>query len=557
MAYLNNKLWKSAYLLEFMKGESLKDAFAFSVPPQSEEFTFAQRLNETKTFGGSVFDDYGNDTVKISLSGTTINQELKIIYCSSKGKKYLSGQDEIFYLRDLLEKYGKFENLQDKKVYLYALDSGKKNKGGKNQKAWRVFINELQIKRSKDSPFTYYYTMNMTGVPIEVENRLLSKLKGVKDIETALGALKEVQDTFNGYISTVGDYLSYIDDFADCVSSLADGISQVGDMLDNAVGLVTGAIDKITNVVNEVINLQDTVLKTALKFTPQSIMTEVFNAAADLGQSFKDMKNWWGDFKEGTEWKKIKSNFKDSKNTMTDVFDDVFKGTEKSINKLIASMIKISGTNTIQPYVLPVSDYGNDQIIIANGYTEHSITDGETWASLSNEFYGTDEYATLLQLGNDDKEIVAGTKIFIPKLGSQNNDFSMNEIYSQPNEKDIYGYDINISDSQDFEFIGNDFNLVDGIKNLNQAIINRLSSSINSRVRNVVYGIRNETGVAASDVTAISSYVTSSIQQTLLMDPRIEEIEELEWESKSDDKLYIKIVYRTITGNQSSYYGTI
>ena len=124
---LNADYWKKAYLLEFRKNDELTDAFTFSVPPESEEFIFPQRKSETKTFGGGVIAEYGNDFVQISLSGSTINQELKLIYKSRLGTDNLTGEQEIFYLRDLLRDYGKQNNLQGKQVYLFSLNGGGRN----------------------------------------------------------------------------------------------------------------------------------------------------------------------------------------------------------------------------------------------------------------------------------------------------------------------------------------------------------------------------------------------------------------------------------------------
>ena len=83
MATMNANFWKKSYLLEFKLDGVLTDAFTFSVPPEQEKFSFPQRKGETKTFGGIVVADYGNDAVQISLSGNTINQELKTIYKST------------------------------------------------------------------------------------------------------------------------------------------------------------------------------------------------------------------------------------------------------------------------------------------------------------------------------------------------------------------------------------------------------------------------------------------------------------------------------------------
>ena len=44
--------WRKAYMLEFLEGDDLRECFTFSVPPESEELQFPQRVTETKTFGG-------------------------------------------------------------------------------------------------------------------------------------------------------------------------------------------------------------------------------------------------------------------------------------------------------------------------------------------------------------------------------------------------------------------------------------------------------------------------------------------------------------------------
>ena len=91
-------------MLEFMDGNDVKDCFTFSVPPESEEFQFSQRITETKTFGGSVFDDFGNDPYRITISGTTVNEDKKLIYKGNKkAPQYLTGTKEIFELQKIIK----------------------------------------------------------------------------------------------------------------------------------------------------------------------------------------------------------------------------------------------------------------------------------------------------------------------------------------------------------------------------------------------------------------------------------------------------------------------
>lgn len=191
MTLLNKRLWRKSYMLEFLVGETVDDVFTFSVPPESEDFSFPQRMTETKTFGGSVFDQYGNDSIHITLTGTTINEEKKYIYRGSKKQPmYLSGEKEIYTLQKKLAKWNAetVEEKDERRVYLYdlskmsllqrftgvAADTVKTVEGVQGNTSltaesatrnyWRVFIKELKIKRDKSRPMTYSYTLDMTGV---------------------------------------------------------------------------------------------------------------------------------------------------------------------------------------------------------------------------------------------------------------------------------------------------------------------------------------------------------------------------------------------------------
>lgn len=190
MTLLNKRLWRKSYMLEFLVGETVDDVFTFSVPPESEDFSFPQRVTETKTFGGSVFDQYGNDSIHITLTGTTINEEKKYIYRGSKKQPmYLSGEKEIYTLQKKLAKWNAetVEEKDERRVYLYdlskmsllqrftgvAADTVKTMEGVQGNTSltaesatrnyWRVFIKELKIKRDKSRPMTYSYTLDMTG----------------------------------------------------------------------------------------------------------------------------------------------------------------------------------------------------------------------------------------------------------------------------------------------------------------------------------------------------------------------------------------------------------
>ncbi len=205
--------WRKAYMLEFLEDGIIKECFTFSVPPESEEFQFPQRITETKTFGGSVFDDFGNDSYRITLSGSTVNEEKKFIY---KGKtnapQYLTGTKEIFELQKIIKNWsdgvtssGFFRKTTnqikgEKKVYLYDLSKMSVLQiatGVASRNYWRVFIKDLKIKRDKSKPKTYNYTLEMIGVEDDKKKAagLLSCLSdAVSAISTAMGYVQTVMD---------------------------------------------------------------------------------------------------------------------------------------------------------------------------------------------------------------------------------------------------------------------------------------------------------------------------------------------------------------------------
>ena len=146
-------------MLEFLEGETVKDCFTFALPPESEDFQFPQRLTETKTFAGSIFEDYGNDTYKIVLSGSTVNEDKKLIYRgTTKAPKYLTGTKEIFALQETIRDWNTWSASYagvERKVYLYDLSKMSALQllaGTASRNWWRVFIRDLKIKRDKSSP---------------------------------------------------------------------------------------------------------------------------------------------------------------------------------------------------------------------------------------------------------------------------------------------------------------------------------------------------------------------------------------------------------------------
>ena len=294
---LNAGFWKKAYLLEFKKDNKLEDAFTFSVPPESEEFSFPQRRGETKTFGGAVIADYGNDLVQINLSGSTINQELKLIYKSSKGIAMMTGEDEIFYLQDLLRKYGTRTKLQGKEVYLYSLNGGMAKN---NHKWWKIYVGQLDISRSKDKPFCYNYKFSAIADPeVKPEKGLNIFGKGYTDKFRAIGStinswytkVTEIVSKMEKVVNTIEEYCGgFIDELNGYLATAYACI----DMFDSACQKYADVLNGITKGVGtfavDAVSLGDKVLDSAFRYYP-TLTADVWNTCLDTRNVFKEIYN--------------------------------------------------------------------------------------------------------------------------------------------------------------------------------------------------------------------------------------------------------------------------
>lgn len=228
----NMRQWRKAYMLEFLKNDVVAEVFTFSVPPESENFDFPQRITETPTFGGVVIDDYGNDTVKIRLSGSTINEERKLIYRGNKKlPSYMTGEKEIFALQKIFEKWGEFDNIPGKKVYLYDLSKMSLLQIGAGtpvRNYWRIIHKDLKIKRAKDRPFTFLYELEAIGI-IE-EGRKIDPLFG----KAGLGdVLNRVQHIVSFDIEASAEFLETVADIRDTAANEIAAIKRFVEQLQN------------------------------------------------------------------------------------------------------------------------------------------------------------------------------------------------------------------------------------------------------------------------------------------------------------------------------------
>lgn len=548
MQFLNQRFYRKTWMIEFCLNDVPVDAFAFSVPAQREEFQNPQRISETKTFGGIVYDDYGNDTGKITLSGTSINEEIKRIYCGEKkAEKQLGGADEIHLLREKLKEYGKQEKLKGKTVYLYELNpQGTKYTEIKKQ----VLISDYTITRSKENPLQYNYTINF--IVIENDTKAITSKEFLKKFTDAID---KACDKINDLTSILEDGLNVYRKAIDFIAKVKNNVSKVKNAIQNLENIISGYVETTADIIKETLKLGDFIIDESIRITLGSGI-EIYNAAKELNDACNDVVNYIEDFASNKTaitqdiLEKYQMTTDDIVNTWKVIAGDI---TDQSA--MISTLTKKGAVNTSYA-IIPGGTNQDDTVIVTFGFTKTTVDSATTWDALALKYYGNSEYGNLIALYNSSNggktELNAGEQIYIPILSNSYIANEDNEVYCSPSEKDNYGKDILINEDGDLATHLDDFKLVENKSNLSQAINMRLRTAINTRIRNITYGIRASIG----NPELAKPFIISSIKSTLLEDPRVQSIEGLVFTGIGDD-IKLEIVYTDINNNTQSYGGTI
>jgi hypothetical protein len=575
---LKTDLWKKAYLIEFAD-ESGIEAFTFSVPPESEEITYPQRKSETKTFGGLHIDDYGLDAVKILLSGSTINQDLKKIYNPkvSGADRWMTGEQEIYYLRNLIHKY-KTGDKRAKETRIMLYDLSKMNyikgqasdgtEGGVIKNYWRVFPGDFKIRRASDRPFTYKYSIEFTAVDLEDSE------KNNNILAPKLGFARAALDKIKGSVAVLESGMKYIDQANSFLDDLNSSIRDVTEILDAYTDVLMGYIDGVTNMIdtaNEIIKIPGDISVKTL-----NIGLEFMNAGKRLLQSVEAISDMILSYGTSELWapQEVLDEYNMTATEYSDTWADLCAGLEDNANTIVA----VSKSNNLPTATVGTSPdmsggsggggsggggsgggttgsqtTSQQSIVLSYGDFEVTLTSTDSLESLAAEYCGSPDRAIDIAVYNgvaSIDELNPGDTIKIPilsPLGRQ----SLNRIYSRPEDRDNYGRDIYLNnEGYTAASTSGDYLLTDGVDNLSQAILLRLRESVNRRIRLVAYGIRTN----INDPTAGVAYIISSIDLTVSRDPRVSAVDNIKF-TGSGDGMDIRVEYTDINHNNGSTAG--
>jgi hypothetical protein len=568
---LKTDLWKKAYLIEFVdQSGKLLDAFTFSVPPESEEITYSQRKSETKTFGGLHVDDYGMDAVKISLSGSTVNQDLKKIYNPkwAGADKWMTGEQEIYYLRDLIHTYKTGEN-RNKEIRIMLYDLSKMNlvMGQSMDSAiknyWRVFPGDFKIRRSSDRPFAYKYSIEFTAVDFEDGENIKGPLP------EWLGFIKTALDNIKGFSDTLKKGMDYVNNIEGVLEDINSSIRDLTVILDVYADILNGYIDSAANMVdtaNDIMKIPGDVSAKVL-----NIGLELFNAGKRLLAGVETaFDTAMGVFNyESPYWEDTKARaelYEMTREEYHDLWFDLLTDMENEASSIVSDSKSGGLPEAMEDPADTETDAAESgeatpqaplrkHVVLFYGYTEVTLNSTDTFESLAAEYLGSPDMAVYIAVYNgvaSIDELNPGDAIKIPVLTPSGRHL-LNRIYARPEDRDNYGRDIYLdNEGYTAASTSGDYLLTDGVENLNQAILLRLRESVAKRIRLNAYGIRTN----ISDPTAGIAYIISSIGLTVGRDPRVSAVDTIKF-AGAGDGLDVRVEYTDINHNNGSAAGRV
>lgn len=606
------KLYEKAIQFTFTGANGVDSVFQFSLPPQNIEIAFPQRISEVKTFGGSIIEDYGNDTLSISIQGTTANSDIRYYIYGQETTG--SGFDEVTSFKKLLQDYGTTDELRKKKVQMYYGDF-----------SCRVLVKSFSIKQTKDNPLSLTYTIELigfdddrklketskietvekisikeqkqylpllsvnlkvafitqqfvdfTGVPNidvyakpeEAEKVLLAEGTSEEESYDKAGITEETvpEERFPAILNALEAGLQPFEAFRDICANIRGAIIRAGSALRNLGNQLYAYVDAVTSSIDEITSLGDFIITQAIRLGA-GVVDGVLNAYNDLVTSIDGFVRFFTDF--GDRYGQMTSDIIERWQKTSDEIVETLKYIGVS-SKQKAEMIRAEVQQTISTRgiaVMPGDSTTDDYLVPTYGYTPRTLTASDTWDSIAQEVYGDASLGLLLSTCNSNlvqspdtgSETAAtpgmppvGTEINIPVLQMNKGFDGTNEVYNLPGIVDNYGQDIGINSDGSLNIVGGDLGTTKSSDTLEQAVLNRLSTAIGSRIRTEVYGIRANIGDSDNTIPIV---IASSIEATLLADPRVKSIDNVDFTGRGDN-LKVEVSYTDINDRQSVVGGT-
>lgn len=530
------------------------ESFALTIPPENIRIKQKQRKSETPTPGGIFIDNYGLGTADITISGTTSNHEGRLtIVGSDKAPQYYDGQQAYFELRNRIIRYS--EKTDNYTMRLYDLT----HKGtvnlfrkdptqglSKYTEAWEVSLNDFDVNRSKAMPFFYPITIDFTGIkPIGVFNpRAAKNLVGtLSDIRDGIDKVRDAISTFNArlnlFLDNAYEFFNDIVDIQRSLVSLTQQVTSIEDSILDYEKKIGGLFDEVVNNTQDFLSVG--IQSIAFPFTVFSegkdIVKELRLETEELIQNMELS----GYLPREFSWEESSDEVGNFSQMMIDIESpimDMMRFAKQTASVEPVSAVSINGINT------PIY-----------GFAKTKIIEGTSLDRLALDYYGDPERKNIISAINEiysDDEMIIGTELKLP-LFQPSTRYNQNLVYNIPNESlDLLGRDAKLDENGNFVFEeSGDYAVTTGVDTVAQSIYLRLSEQRGRQVRNPVFGVLTAIGNPINNDIPLE-YLSTSLKETLLQDPRIIDVFDLNV-YPNKDQIIQEFRYRTIDNEVKKY----
>ena len=252
------------------------EAFILNIPPSSIEIEEPQRVTHTKTFGGLFVDDYGEDNVKINISGDTGGSTVRKTYAFDTSEPF-NGKAAFYYFRNKIMRYKeKRDDYADYDMVYYDLSSIS-NSESRNLKisteqveAYVVSLVKFKMSRSKERPLFYSYSIELVALrkigtsdgrgtdPIEkppIKDIVLNIRKSLNAIHSAFAKINSIK-------SEIESYMSFFEEVSTASLSF---INKSSDIITYPSGLARIAMGKIKDIITHIDEIPDILVASGMK----------------------------------------------------------------------------------------------------------------------------------------------------------------------------------------------------------------------------------------------------------------------------------------------------
>jgi hypothetical protein len=581
-AYPN--LYQKSVLFEIINLKNPSEvvaAFTLTIPPEQFEVVQSQRISRTKTFGGVFQDDYGLDTAKITISGTTGNSELRASYIPGQGGavEQYTGKDAIYVFRDKIARYKNLlvgKGLESYEMRMYDLStmpdiSALDNIQSSATDGWVVSLDDFKMSRNKDKPLWYNYSIELVGIyPLTTPRPKPGEVMDPLPLPTGPATLRALDSEINdgvpletrytvpilGEVSaeiqnvpvpTNSDWLQdAIGAIRRCINAVKDSYAWANNVL-QSIDNVFALVDDLEDLVIEYIHASGNLLTTGIGYYskifeiarfPGSMAVAVMEEVNDVMQSISNAVEYTASIGE----------------TLGDDYDYVLQLCEET-KRIAARMVTFGKAQSADSNI---NVNTSSRTVTVYGSTVTTATAATTLEQLAAQNYGDPNLSSLIAIfngiTNDDIEV--GMPIKIPQI-VRTPIVEDNALYSWDKDSN-FGTDIHLEPGEGYVALvideSGDFSIVSGEATLIQAINSRLNESLGKRLQLTVYGLTSGVGAANSN-TAPIAYVLTNLKDTLCQDPRILDVTNIKLLGQGD-RLSISCTIVTVD-DVISYQGVL